>query len=139
MTSDYAKKKELDMRALTVAGLVVPASTAASRAQDSAAGEKVFAVCKTCHQVGETAKNAIGPVLNGIIGRKAGTYPGYAYSDANKNSGLTWDEPVFREYIKDPKAKIPGTKMIYPGLKDEQKISDLLAYLKQYGPDGKKM
>jgi cytochrome c len=108
-------------------------------AQDAATGEKVFVVCKVCHQVGETAKNAVGPVLNGIIGRKAGTYSGYNYSDANKNSGVTWDEPTFREYIKDPKAKIPGTKMIYAGLKDEQKINDLLAYLKQYGPDGKKM
>ncbi len=127
------------MRALIIAGLVILASTTASLAQDSAAGEKVFAMCKVCHQIGETAKNAVGPVLNGLIGRKAGTNPGYAYSDANKNSGLTWDEPTFREYIKDPKAKIPGTKMIYAGLKDEQKTNDLLAYLKQFGPDGKKM
>jgi cytochrome c len=127
------------MRALIIAGVMVLTSTAASLAQDAAAGEKVFAVCKACHQIGETAKIAVGPVLNGIIGRKAGTYTGYNYSDANKNSGLTWDEATFREYIKDPKAKVPGTKMIYAGLKDEQKISDLLAYLKQYGPDGKKM
>jgi cytochrome c len=127
------------MRALFIAGVMVLTSTAASLAQDAASGEKVFAVCKVCHQVGEAAKNAVGPVLNGIIGRKAGTYAGYNYTDANKNSGLTWDEPTFRDYIKDPKAKIPGTKMLYAGLKDEQKTSDLLAYLKQYGPDGKKM
>ena len=131
--------KETNMRALVTAALIIFTSTTASLAQDAAAGEKVFAVCKACHQIGETAKNAVGPVLNGIIGRKAGTYAGYSYSDANKNSGLTWDEPTFREYIKDPKAKIPGTKMIYAGLKDEQRINDLLAYLKQYGPDGKKM
>ena len=115
--SSYTKKKEPNMRALFIAGLIVFTSTTASLAQDAAAGEKVFAVCKACHQIGETAKNAVGPVLNGIIGRKAGTYAGYSYSDANKNSGLTWDEPTFREYIKDPKAKIPGTKMIYAGLK----------------------
>jgi len=127
------------MRALVIAGLAILTSTTASLAQDAAAGEKVFVVCKACHQVGETAKNAVGPVLNGIVGRKAGTYAGYTYSDANKNSGLTWDEATFRDYIKDPKAKIPGTKMIYAGLKDDQKISDLFAYLKQYGPDGKKM
>jgi cytochrome c len=139
IVSGYAKKKEPNMRASIVAGLMVLASTTGSLAQDAAAGEKVFAVCKACHQVGETAKNAVGPVLNGVIGRKAGTFPGYNYSDANKNSGLTWDEPTFREYIKDPKAKVPGTKMIYAGLKDEQKIGDLLAYLKQYGPDGKRM
>jgi cytochrome c len=133
------RTRKFNMRALIIAGVMVLTSTAASLAQDAAAGEKSFAVCKACHQIGETAKNAVGPVLNGIIGRKAGTYTGYNYSDANKNSGLTWDEPTFREYIKDPKAKIPGTKMTYAGLKDEQKTSDLLAYLKQYGPDGKKM
>jgi cytochrome c len=127
------------MRAVIIAGLWVLTSTTASPAQDAAAGEKVFAVCKACHQIGETAKNAVGPVLNGVIGRKAGIYPGYAYSDANKGAGLTWDEPTFREYIKDPRAKVPGTKMIYAGLEDEQKTSDLLAFLKQYGPDGKKM
>jgi len=111
------------MRTLLVAGLIVVTSTTASIAQDVAAGEKVFAVCKACHQVGETAKNAVGPVLNGVVGRKAGTFPEYNYSDANKNSGLTWDEATFREYIKDPKAKVPGTKMIYAGLKDEQKTT----------------
>jgi cytochrome c len=123
--------------AICVATLWAVGTTGAS-AQDAAAGEKTFAVCKACHQIGETAKNAVGPVLNGVIGRPAGTYPGYSYSDANKNSGLTWDEATFRDYIKDPKAKIPGTKMIYPGLKDEQKTSDLLAYLKQFDADGKK-
>jgi cytochrome c len=127
------------MRALIVGGLMVLTSTVGAVAQDAAAGEKVFAVCKACHQVGETAKNAVGPVLNGVIGRKAGTFAGYAYSDANKNSGLTWDDATFRDYIKDPRAKVPGTKMIYAGLKDEQKVNDLLAYLKQYGADGKKM
>jgi cytochrome c len=108
-------------------------------AQDAGNGEKVFAACKTCHQIGEKAKNSVGPVLNGVIGRKAGTYPAYNYSDANKNSDLTWDEATFREYIKDPKAKVPGTKMTYAGVKDDKKIDDLIAFLKQFGPDGKKM
>ncbi len=112
--------------------------TAGAQAQDAAAGEKTFAVCKACHQIGETAKIGVGPVLNGVIGRRAGTYPGYSYSEANKNSGLTWDDATFREYIRDPKAKVPGTKMIYAGLKDEQKATDLLAYLKQFDADGKK-
>lgn len=124
-------------RSICVAVLVMAATTGA-RAQDAAAGEKVFAVCRACHQIGETAKNGVGPVLNGIIGRPAGTYAGYSYSDANKNSGLTWDEATFRDYIKDPRAKIPGTKMIYPGLKDEQKTTDLLAFLKQFDAEGKK-
>jgi cytochrome c len=74
-----------------------------------------------------------------VIGRKAGTYPGYSYSEANKNSGLTWDEETFTSYIKDPRAKVPGTKMIFVGIKDDQKIKDLIAFLKQYDAEGKKV
>ena len=126
------------MKRIVLATLLVAGGLSQANAQDAAAGEKVFGVCKACHQIGETAKNGVGPVLNGLIGRKAGSVPGYSYSAANKASGITWDEPTFREYIKDPKAKIPGTKMIYAGLKDEQKTSDLIAYLKQFDADGKK-
>ena len=97
------------------------ASLGAAQAQDAAAGEKVFPQCKACHQIGENAKNAVGPVLNGLIGRQSGSVEGYSYSAANKNSGITWDEATFREYIKDPKAKMPGTKMIFAGLKDEKR------------------
>ncbi len=122
--------------------LIVPAILALSpslaQAQDAANGEKVFAQCRACHQVGENAKNAAGPVLNGLLGRKAGTVEGYNHSPANKNSGLTWDEATFTDYIKDPKAKVPGTKMVYAGLKDEQRINDLVAYLKQFDATGKK-
>ena len=107
-------------------------------AQDAAAGEKVFAPCKICHQIGEKARNSVGPELNGVIGRKAGSVPGYAYSPANRDSGLTWDEATFTTYIQDPQAKIPGTKMVFPGIKDPQQIKDLIAYLQQFGPDGKK-
>ena len=126
------------MRALVLLTAFILPSTSAVQAQDAAAGEKVFAQCRACHQVGETAKNAVGPVLNGLFGRKAGTVEGYAYSPANKNSGLTWDEATFRDYIKDPRAKIPGTKMIYAGVKDEQRVTDLVAYLKQFDAAGKK-
>jgi len=118
--------------------LLAVAGAGEVRAQDAAAGEKVFGVCKACHQIGETAKNNVGPALNGLIGRKAGSVAGYSYTAANKDSGITWDEATFREYIKNPKAKIPGTKMIYAGLKDEQKTSDLVAFLKQFDGDGKK-
>jgi cytochrome c len=110
----------------------------AAMAQDAGAGEKVFAKCKICHQIGEGAKNAVGPVLNGVVGRKSGSYPDYHYSDANKNSGLTWDEATLKEYLKDPKAKVPGTKMVFPGLKSDDDIANVIAYLKQFGPDGKK-
>lgn len=110
----------------------------AAQAQDSAAGERVFGQCRACHQVGETAKNGIGPHLNGLLGRKAGTVEGYAYSPANKASDLVWSDDTFRDYIRDPKAKMPGTKMIYAGLKEDQRIADLLAYLRQFDPGGKK-
>lgn len=128
------------MRGMIVVSLLALASGAAgqAQAQDAAAGEKVFAVCKACHQIGENAKNGVGPELNGVIGRAAGSAPGYNYSAANKNSGLTWDEATFREYIKDPKAKVPGTKMVYAGLKDEKKVSDLIAFLNQFDANGKK-
>jgi len=111
--------------------LTLPALGSA-QAQDASAGEKTFLQCRACHQVGDAAKNAVGPVLNGLFGRKAGMVEGYTYSPANKNAGLTWDEATFREYIKDPKAKIPGTKMVYAGLKEEKRIDDLIAYLHQF-------
>jgi cytochrome c len=123
----------------SIAGAALAASIGAAAAQDAAAGEKVFAKCKLCHQIGESAKNFVGPVLNGVVGRKAGTYPDYHYSDANKNSGLTWDEATLKEYLKDPKAKVPGTKMVFPGLSSDEDIGNVIAYLKQFGPDGKKL
>ena len=105
---------------------------------DPALGEKVFLKCKACHQIGEGAKNGVGPQQNGLIGRHSGTVPGYNYSEANKNSGLTWDEATFREYIKNPKAKVPGTKMAFAGLQDDKDIDNLIAYLKQFDADGKR-
>lgn len=126
------------MRFALILPLALAFGPSLALAQDAANGEKVFAQCRACHQIGPTAKNAVGPVLNGVIGRKAGTVEGYNYSPANKNSGLTWDEATFADYIKDPKAKVPGTKMVYAGLKDEQRIKDLIAYLKQFDAAGQK-
>jgi cytochrome c len=126
------------MRSLVLSAAFVLIGLGQAQAQDAAAGEKTFAQCRACHQVGENAKNAVGPVLNGLFGRPAGSVEGYTYSPANKNSGITWDEAVFREYIRNPRAKIPGTKMVYAGLKDEQRITDLIAYLKQFNAQGQK-
>ena len=90
-------------------------SIAGAMAADVAAGETVFnQKCKVCHQIGEGAKNFVGPVLNGLIGRKTGSVADYSYSDANKDSGITWDEATLNVYLANPKAKIPGTKMILP-------------------------
>ena len=124
--------------AWALAGLTLSASIDAASAQDAALGERVFVKCKACHQIGEGAKIAVGPVLNGVMGRKAGTYPDYTYSDANKNSGLTWDEATLKEYLKNPRAKVPGTKMIFAGLTKDDDIDNVIAYLKQFGADGKK-
>jgi cytochrome c len=126
------------LRIFTFAAFIVAGSIGAANAQDAALGEKVFLKCKACHQIGEGAKNAVGPVLNGVVGRKAGTAPDYSYSDANKKSGITWDEATLKEYLKNPRAKVPGTKMIFPGLTKDEDIDNVIAYLKQFGPDGKK-
>ncbi len=121
--------------ALFLSSLLAVSSAAA---QDVSAGERSFNKCRACHQIGETAKNGVGPVLNGLFGRHSGSVEGYSYSSANKNSGIDWSEATFAEYIKDPKAKIPGTKMVFAGIKNEQEIKDLTAFLKQFDKDGKK-
>jgi cytochrome c len=132
--------EELPMKKLTLSVLVVIASSAtasAALAQDVAAGKTSFNKCLACHAIGDGAKNKVGPELNGLNGRKSGSAPDYSYSDANKNSGITWSEAEFKDYIKDPKAKIPGTKMIFPGIKNEKEANDLWAFLAQYDKDGK--
>ena len=126
------------MRQAVLAAIALVASTAAASAQDVAAGEQSFKKCLPCHSVGEGAKNKVGPELNGLGGRKSGNAEGFNYTEANKNSGITWSESVFKEYIKDPRAKIPGTKMVFAGIKNEEEVNNLWAYLKQFGPNGEK-
>ncbi len=126
------------MRRFILASAISVFASASVSAQDAANGEDVFKKCRACHQIGESAKNGVGPLMNGIIGRKSGSIEGFNYSDANKNSGLTWDKATFLNYIKDPKAAMPGTKMAFAGVKDEKDAADLFAYLEQFGPDGKK-
>jgi cytochrome c len=115
-------------------GLVV--STGAALAQDVAAGENSFRKCAPCHSIGPDAANKVGPELNGLNGRKSGTVDGFSYSDANKASGITWGEAVFKEYIKDPRAKVPGTKMVFAGIKSEKEVGDLWSYVSQFDKDG---
>ncbi len=122
-------------RLILSALVVITSSIAASAAlaQDVAAGKTSFNKCMACHAIGEGARNKVGPELNGLDGRHSGTAEGYSYSDANKNSGITWNEAQF----KDPKAKIPGTKMVFAGIKNEKEAGDLWAFLAQYHADGK--
>jgi cytochrome c len=123
---------------LSVSALVLAASCGSAMAQDVAAGETSFRKCVPCHAIGAGAKTRVGPELNGLDGRQAGSVEGYAYSEANKASGITWNEAQFKEYIKDPKAKVPGTKMAFAGIKNETEINDLWAYLAQFKADGTK-
>jgi len=94
--------------------------------------------CLPCHDAGPDAKIKLGPPLNGIDGRHAGTFPGFNYSDQVKNSGLTWNEPTFKEYVANPMQKIPGTRMAFAGVRDTKEQDDLWAYLRQFDADGKK-
>ena len=120
-------------RMLVIAAALLASVGAASAEGDAAAGEKVFKKCMACHDIGPDAKNKVGPVLNGLIGRKSGTVEGFAYSDANKNAAVTWTEETFLKYIEDPRAFMPGNKMAFAGLKDEQDRKDVLAYIKKAG------
>jgi cytochrome c len=126
------------MKSVLAAAVIMAAITQVAHAQDVAAGEQSFKKCFPCHSVGEGAKNKVGPVLNGLDSRHSGSVPDYSYSEANKSSGITWNEDTFKEYIQDPRAKIPNTKMIFPGIKNVKEAGDLWAYLKQFGPDGTK-
>ena len=123
--------------ALIVTTLLITVS-ARAMAQDAAAGEKAFVICRACHEIGPNAKVLVGPPLNGVVGRKAGTYPGFEYSDANKKSGITWTPEELTKYLANPQAVVPGTKMIFPGLHDPKQVQDVIAYLSQFGPDGQK-
>jgi cytochrome c len=126
------------MNKAVIAGIMLIAATSGSNAQDVAAGEQSFRKCTPCHSVGEDARNKVGPVLNGLEGRKSGTVEGFSYTDANKNAAITWTEESFKDYIKDPRAKIPGTKMVFAGIKNEKEQGDLWAYLAQFKADGSK-
>jgi cytochrome c len=124
------------MKKLILSALIVVASSATALAQDVEAGKATFNKCMACHSIGPDAKNKVGPELNGLDGRKSGTAPDYNYSEANKKSGITWDEANFKEYIKDPKAKVPGTKMFFAGIKNEKEVNDLWSYVSQFDKDG---
>jgi cytochrome c len=124
---------------IVLAGVAGFALTTAARADgDAAAGEQSFKKCLPCHSIGEGAKNKVGPELNGLDGRHSGSAPGYNYSDANKNSGITWNKDEFEKYIANPRGVIPGTKMIFPGISNGKERDNLWAYISQFGADGKK-
>jgi len=124
------------MKKSIAAVALLAASTNSGMSQDAQKGASLFNQCQICHSIGPGAQNKIGPELNGLDGRPAGSVPNFAYSDANKNSGITWSEASFKDYIKDPRAKVPGTKMVFAGIKNEQQVNDLWAYVSRYDAAG---
>ena len=124
------------LTAIVVALSGAVAFGSAALAEDVENGEQVFRQCRACHQVGDGAKNLVGPQLNGVVGRKASTVDGYAYSQASKDAaakGLVWSEAELMKYLENPTTYMPGTKMAYAGLKDQDAREDVIAYLKKAG------
>jgi cytochrome c len=115
------------MRKWILAIAMIAAAPIAANAADADAGKTVFNKCKACHQVD---KNAVGPHLSGVVGRKAGSVEGYNYSSALKASGITWDEASLDKWLQGPSKDVPGTKMIFAGIKDQTDRENLIAYLK---------
>ena len=100
---------------------------------DPAHGKSIFNRCMVCHSI-DAGVNHIGPSLHGVVGRPAGTVPKFMYSGANKKSGITWSQQKIYDYLKNPQAMVPGTKMTFPGLPKPQDRADVVAYLKQNSP-----
>jgi cytochrome c len=127
------------MRKCLLAAALFIASTSSGLAQDAEAGQAVFKrLCFPCHDAGPGAKVKLGPPLNGLDGRAAGTMAGFNYSEANKTSGITWSDATFPEYIKNPMQRMPGTRMAFAGVRDEKDIGNLWAFLKQFDESGNK-
>jgi cytochrome c len=120
---------------VVAAGFVL-AMPAVASAQDAANGKKLFTKCAPCHGIGAGAKNKVGPELNGILDRPAASVEGFAYSDALKKSGLKWDDANLHKWLENPKALVPGTKMLFPGVKDEVERDDIIAYIESFNADG---
>lgn len=136
--AEVAIKGNQMYQTLIIVCAIMAASAEAAFAQDAQKGEMVFHLCLPCHSIGPGAQNKVGPELNGLDGRHSGNAPDFDYSDANKKSGIVWNEANFKKYIHDPQAMVPGTKMIFPGIKNDQQVNDLWAYVSQFKADGSK-
>ncbi|WP_159966618.1 c-type cytochrome [Profundibacterium mesophilum] len=109
---------------------------------DADEGEKVFRKCKACHAVGEDARNKVGPHLNGVVGRAAGSVEDYTYSSAlmeKAEEGLIWTPEELAAFLENPRDYLPGTKMSFAGLRKQEDRDDVIAYLAQFDMDGMTM
>jgi cytochrome c len=123
-------KRWIGAAGMLIFGLSVTAASAQSG--DAARGQRVFNMqCKACHTVEKGGATTVGPNLNGVFGRKAGTAAGFEFSDAMKKSGIVWDDATLADYNRDPKGKVPATKMIFNGVKNPGQLADLVSYLKE--------
>jgi cytochrome c len=133
---ESSMRSESMKRTLRLAmAIAVIAGTAPAVAQDATKGEVVFNQCRACHAIGPGARNKVGPQLNGIVGRKAGSVSGFNYSDAMKQkaaSGLVWTEANLSSYLQSPDVFLPGGVMAISGVKDEGQLKDLIAFLKTH-------
>ena len=116
-------------RAALAAGAVAFMATAAQASGDATAGAQVFKRCAICHSDTKGGPNKIGPNLWGVVGRKAGTAPGFNYSAAMKNSGITWTDEQLEAYLMHPQQVVPGDKMPFAGLSSHKQADDVVAYL----------
>jgi len=115
---------------LLITGMSVTAASAQSG--DAVRGQRVFNTqCRACHTLEKDGASTAGPNLHGVFGRKAGAGAGYEFSDAMKKSGIVWDDATMADYNRDPKGKVPGTKMVFNGVKNAGQLADLVAYLKE--------
>jgi cytochrome c len=118
--------------ALPTALALALALSGCSRSDAPVDGARVFKPCASCHQIGPNARGGFGPQLNGLFGRRAGTTPDFAYSDAMQASGIVWDERTLAAFLRDPGKTVPGTKMRFWGIHDERELAALLAYLRSW-------
>jgi len=124
-------KKTTFALSVSIAALLA-AGNASAQSGNEARGERLFnQQCKACHTLDKGGASTVGPNLHGLIGRKAGSTEGFSSSDAMKASGIVWDDKTLAEYLKDPKGRVPGTKMVYVGLKQEAQQADLIAFLRK--------
>lgn len=124
-------KKTTFTLSLSVAVILV-AGSASAQSGNEARGERLFnQQCKACHTLDKDGARTVGPNLHGLIGRKAGSTEGFSSSDAMKASGIVWDDKTLVEYLKNPKVRVPGTKMVYAGLKQEAQQADMIAFLRK--------